>query len=37
MRIVREDAYLEERFGDSYRKYRSEVNELLPIPRLRRS
>jgi len=36
-RIVREEEYLEERFGDSYLKYRSEVNELLPIPRLRRS
>ncbi|MGO8902602.1 MAG: methyltransferase family protein [Isosphaeraceae bacterium] len=36
-RIVREEEYLDERFGDSYLKYRSEVNELLPIPRLRRS
>ena len=36
-RIVREEEYLEERFGDSYLKYGSEVNELLPIPRLRRS
>ncbi len=34
-RIGQEEAYLEERFGDAYRKYRSEVHELLPIPRRR--
>ena len=36
-RIVREQAYLEERFGDSCLKYRSEVDEWLPTCRLRRS
>ena len=35
-RIGREEAYLEERFGDAYRKYRSEVHELLPFPRPRK-
>ena len=34
--IAREEAYLEERFGDTYRKYRSEVRELLPFPRRRK-
>ncbi len=33
--IAREEAYLEERFGDAYRIYRSEVRELLPFPRRR--
>jgi protein-S-isoprenylcysteine O-methyltransferase Ste14 len=32
-RIGRENEYLERRFGDEYRKYRAEVNELLPFPR----
>jgi protein-S-isoprenylcysteine O-methyltransferase Ste14 len=32
-RIWQEEAYLEERFGDAYRTYRSEVPELLPFPR----
>jgi protein-S-isoprenylcysteine O-methyltransferase Ste14 len=32
-RIRHEEAYLEERFGDAYRTYRSEVPELLPFPR----
>jgi protein-S-isoprenylcysteine O-methyltransferase Ste14 len=32
-RIVREDDYLEKRFGDEYRKYKGLVNELLPFPR----
>jgi protein-S-isoprenylcysteine O-methyltransferase Ste14 len=31
--IHRENEYLEKRFGDAYRKYRDEVNELLPWPR----
>ena len=34
--IAREEAYLEERFGDTYRIYRSEVRELLPFPRRRK-
>jgi protein-S-isoprenylcysteine O-methyltransferase Ste14 len=33
--IRRENAYLEKRFGDAYRKYRAETNELLPWPRRR--
>jgi hypothetical protein len=35
-RIWQEEAYLEERFGDAYRTYRSEVPELLPFPRPRK-
>ena len=35
--IRRENEYLEKRFGDAYRKYRAEVNELFPLPRKRRS
>ncbi len=35
--IRRENEYLEKRFGDAYRKYRAEVNELFPLPRRRRS
>ncbi len=35
-RIWQEEAYLEERFGDAYRTYRSEVPELLPFPRRRK-
>ncbi len=31
-----EEAYLEERFGDAYRTYRSEVPEMLPFPRPRK-
>ena len=31
--IRRENAYLEKRFGDAYRRYRVEVNELFPWPR----
>ena len=34
--IAREEAHLEERFGDTYRIYRSEVRELLPFPRRRK-
>lgn len=34
--IVREDAYLEQRFGNAYRGYRAQTNELIPIPRQRR-
>ncbi len=28
-----EDDYLEQRFGQAYRDYRAQVNEVLPIPR----
>ena len=35
--IRRENEYLEKRFGDEYREYRGEVNELFPWPRKRRS
>jgi protein-S-isoprenylcysteine O-methyltransferase Ste14 len=31
--IRRENEYLEKRFGEDYRKYRAEVNELFPWPR----
>ena len=31
--IHREDEYLEQRYGQSYRDYRARVNELFPIPR----
>ena len=34
--IVREDAYLEQRFGSAYLGYRARTNELIPIPRARR-
>jgi protein-S-isoprenylcysteine O-methyltransferase Ste14 len=37
LRIGRENEYLERRFGDTYRRYQSEVNELVPIPRGGRS
>ena len=33
--IGREDEYLEQRFGQSYREYRARVNEILPVPRWR--
>lgn len=33
--IHREDEYLEQRFGQPYRDYRSRVNEVVPIPRFR--
>ena len=32
-RIWQEEEHLEERFGEAYRTYRSEVPELLPFPR----
>ena len=32
-RIGREDEYLENRFGEGYRQYRTQVNELIPISR----
>ncbi len=32
-RIWQEEAYLEERFSDAYRTYRSEVPEIFPFPR----
>jgi protein-S-isoprenylcysteine O-methyltransferase Ste14 len=35
-RIAREEAYLEERFVDDYRTYRSRVPELFPFPRPRK-
>lgn len=34
-RIGRENEYLERQFGDEYRKYRAEVNELVPFPRIK--
>jgi protein-S-isoprenylcysteine O-methyltransferase Ste14 len=34
--IGREDRYLERRFGQAYRDYRSRVNEILPFPPRRR-
>ncbi|MGA7702551.1 MAG: isoprenylcysteine carboxylmethyltransferase family protein [Thermoguttaceae bacterium] len=33
--IRRENEYLEKRFGEAYRRYRAEVNELCPLPRIR--
>jgi protein-S-isoprenylcysteine O-methyltransferase Ste14 len=33
--IRRECKYLEKRFGEEYRKYKAEVNELFPFPRLK--
>ena len=33
VRIRREYEYLERHFGDNYRKYKAEVNELIPLPR----
>jgi protein-S-isoprenylcysteine O-methyltransferase Ste14 len=32
-RIGRENEYLKERFGEEYRKYKTQVHELLPFPR----
>ena len=32
-RIGREDEYLERHFGDEYRTYKAQVNELVPFPR----
>lgn len=32
-RIGRENEYLEKRFGEDFRKYKAEVNELIPVPR----
>jgi protein-S-isoprenylcysteine O-methyltransferase Ste14 len=32
-RIGRENEYLEKRFGEDYRKYKAQVNELVPFPR----
>jgi protein-S-isoprenylcysteine O-methyltransferase Ste14 len=29
--IRRENEYLEDRFGDAYRQYKSQVNELVPL------
>jgi protein-S-isoprenylcysteine O-methyltransferase Ste14 len=33
LRIRRENEYLERQFGAAYRRYRAEVNELIPVPR----
>jgi len=33
VRIGRENGYLERRFGDDYRVYKAQVNELVPFPR----
>jgi protein-S-isoprenylcysteine O-methyltransferase Ste14 len=35
--IHREDEYLAKRFGRGYVDYRARVNEIIPIPRLRRN
>jgi protein-S-isoprenylcysteine O-methyltransferase Ste14 len=35
IRIRREYEYLEKRFGDDYRTYKAEVNEVFPLPRLK--
>ena len=32
-RIGRENEYLERHFGEDYRKYKAQVNELVPFPR----
>jgi protein-S-isoprenylcysteine O-methyltransferase Ste14 len=32
-KIRRENDYLERQFGDEYRRYKAEVNELVPFPR----
>jgi protein-S-isoprenylcysteine O-methyltransferase Ste14 len=32
-KIGQEDEYLEKRFGEDYRRYKAEVNELVPIAR----
>jgi protein-S-isoprenylcysteine O-methyltransferase Ste14 len=34
-RIGRESGYLEQHFGDDYRTYKAQVNELVPFPRSR--
>jgi protein-S-isoprenylcysteine O-methyltransferase Ste14 len=34
--IRRESEYLEKRFGDAYRKYRTEVPQLFPLPKRRK-
>lgn len=34
--IGRESDYLERHFGEAYRKYKTEVNELFPVPRRKR-
>ena len=34
VRIRRENDYLEKQFGEDYRKYKAEVNELVPLPDL---
>ena len=33
VRIRRENEYLERHFGEEYRKYKAQVNELVPLPR----
>jgi protein-S-isoprenylcysteine O-methyltransferase Ste14 len=33
VRIGRENEYLEKRFGEAYRRYEAQVNELFPFPR----
>jgi protein-S-isoprenylcysteine O-methyltransferase Ste14 len=35
IRIRRENNFLERHFGDDYRKYKAQVNELIPFPRSR--
>jgi protein-S-isoprenylcysteine O-methyltransferase Ste14 len=34
-RIGRENEYLERHFGDEYQTYKDQVNELVPLPRLK--
>jgi protein-S-isoprenylcysteine O-methyltransferase Ste14 len=34
-RIVRENEYMERHFGDKYRAYKAQVNELFPFPKLK--
>jgi protein-S-isoprenylcysteine O-methyltransferase Ste14 len=36
IKIPRENRYLEERFGEAYRTYEADVNELFPFPRIGR-
>ena len=34
-KIGQENEYLAKRFGEAYKRYKAEVNELIPFPRLR--
>lgn len=35
VRIGREHEYLEKRFGEEYRTYKTQVNELVPFPKVK--